>query len=74
MTHIYNSNKTRNPLDFEVRRAQSNGRNGQSLVVSIPKPFMDKLGISRGDLIRFHLDTTPNKRRMILEKIEIGES
>lgn len=73
MTHIYNSNKARNTLDFEVRRAQSNGRNGQSLVVSIPKSFMNKLGIIRGDLIRFHLDAT-NERRMILEKIEMGDN
>jgi hypothetical protein len=67
MPQIHNQNASRNPLAFETRRVQSNGR---SLVVSLPKPFTDQLGILRGDLIRFHLHTV-NKRKIVLEKIEM---
>jgi hypothetical protein len=67
MPQIYNQNASRNPLAFETRRVQSNGR---SLVVSLPKPFTDQLGILSGDLVRFHLHTV-DKRKIVLEKIEM---
>jgi antitoxin component of MazEF toxin-antitoxin module len=57
----------RNPLDFETRRVQSNGR---SLVISLPKQFTDQLNILRGDLIRFHLQVA-DKRKLVIEKINI---
>ncbi len=69
MPQIHNQNASRNPLVFETRRVQSNGR---SLVVSLPKPFTDLLGILRGDLIRFHLHTI-DKRKIVLEKIEMDD-
>lgn len=67
MIQIYNSNSSRSPLDFETRRVQNNGR---SLVISLPKQFTDKLGILRGDLIRFHLHVA-DKRKLVIEKIGV---
>jgi hypothetical protein len=68
MARIYDSvNNSRNPLDFETRRVQSNGR---SLVISLPKHFTDQLQILRGDLMRFHLHVA-DKRKLVIEKIII---
>lgn len=68
MIEVYNSNSSRNPLDFETRRVQSNGR---SLVTVLPKMFTDALCIERGDLIRFHLHAA-DKSKLVIEKIPIG--
>jgi hypothetical protein len=70
MVHIYRSNTSHNPLDFETRRVQSNGR---SLVISLPKQFTDKLDIVRGDLMTFHLHVA-DKRKLVIEKIQIGNT
>ena len=70
MTRINNSvNNTRNPLNFETRRVQSNGR---SLVTVLPKMFADELGILRGDLIKFQYHTA-DKKKIVIEKINLNE-
>ena len=68
LIQVYNSTTAHNPLDFEMRRVQSNGR---SLVTVLPKIFTDQLGIVRGDLIRFHINIA-DKRKLVIEKISIA--
>lgn len=70
MARIYDSVKnSRNLLNFETRRVQSNGR---SLVIVIPKSYTDYLAIERGDLIKFRLQKDPGGRsKVIIEKIHL---
>ena len=72
MARIYHSVKnssSRNLLNFETRRVQSNGR---SLVTVIPKSYTDYLAIERGDLIKFQLQKDPiGRSKVIIEKIDL---
>jgi bifunctional DNA-binding transcriptional regulator/antitoxin component of YhaV-PrlF toxin-antitoxin module len=70
MPSVYSSTTARNPLSFETRRVQSNG---QSLITVLPKIFADRLGIERGDLVRFYMNND-DKRKIMLEKISTEES
>jgi bifunctional DNA-binding transcriptional regulator/antitoxin component of YhaV-PrlF toxin-antitoxin module len=70
LTRIYNSaNYNRNPLNFETRKVESNGR---SLVTVLPKMFTDELGILRGDIIKFQYYTA-DKRKIVIEKVNLNE-
>jgi bifunctional DNA-binding transcriptional regulator/antitoxin component of YhaV-PrlF toxin-antitoxin module len=69
MPSVYSSTIARNPLNFETRRTQSNG---QSLMIVLPKVFTERLGIKRGDLVRFYMNNT-DKRKIMLEKISTEE-
>jgi hypothetical protein len=69
MPRINHTNDSRNRLNFETRRVQSNGR---SLVTVIPKSYTDYLAIERGDLIKFQLQKDLNGRsKVIIEKINL---
>jgi len=68
MPQLYNARTAYNPLDFETRRVQSNGR---SLVTVLPKLFTDRLGIVRGDMIRFHIHAA-DRKKLVIEKIDFG--
>ena len=70
LTKIFNSNSSRHPLKFEIRRVRGNGRNGQSLLISLPKCFGDQLSIAACDLIQFYLAS--DKRKLVLEKLEVA--
>jgi hypothetical protein len=67
MPQIYSSTASRNPLDFETRRTQANGK---SIVVTLPKVFADALEIGRGDLVRFCFHSA-DKRKVVMEKIAL---
>lgn len=69
MPQIYNPIISRNLLDFETRRVQSNGK---SQVITIPKIFTDALNIERGDLVRFCFHSA-DRRKVVFEKISTAD-
>jgi hypothetical protein len=70
LIRIYNPvNNNKNPLNFETRRVQSNGR---PLITVLSKLFIDELGILKCDPIKSQ-DHTANKKKIMI-KLKVNEA
>jgi len=68
MQNRTNTNNPSNTLQFEVRKVQQQ-QNGRSLMVTLPTPYIKKLSLRRGDLLKMSLGH--GDKSTILQKVDL---